>query len=581
MSELPRIRVTAGLRDGYEELMKMIVDHLRLVGSLTVVLAGCLTAQGKDLAELSVETVLPYEIERWQDDFPYSLHVPPRHAGLWYDRNSQQALEKIIANLSGLCTKDAWVMSKEFFDRHWDQSRELLIEKLDETSMAAHTFDHAENILNVIARSDHPGFGEVLLRLTSHSHPGIRRAAYRALLRAGDNDSVVKSFDRYSQMSRSEQIDWVKAAARKVDDELLFPLFRNMLTQAPFEHLRKTVFDEAMLMERERAVELLDPIWRSFPVQMQVRAAGMFVAAGDGRGVARLRPMLELPIEDVGIVALAVQAAGKGDPTLLADELLTLTNEDYEALNLLIIDTISGVPGGPVSDTLVTLTLEHKPLQVQQAALRALLKRGETAELDALVEIVRSEPRGAPFQRAVANLVGAKYAKAVPVLLERLKKAGESQESYFIRMIAQIRAPESFEALTEIFMRPEYRYEKENYSNVTFLGVQLANVDVAWSAMIELMESLPQSDYRRRGTLIHTLANIAGAFPGEERTAEIYDALRRRLFDAEELPQIRILSLNYLRKDIRLSDAMRLRSRMRRDEEGLRMYFSDYLREFF
>ena len=578
---LPAFRVTVGVSDGYEELMKTIVHHLPQCWSVALLVGGFLNAQDEGVAQLSVQTVLPYEIEGWKDDFPYSLHVPPHRSGLWYDRNSQQALEKIIANLSGLCTKDAWVMSKEFFDRHWAESRELLIEKLDETSMEAHTFDHAENILNVVARSDQVAFGEVLLRLTSHSHPGITRAAYRAMLRAGDHDSVVKSFERYGRMSRAEQLDWVKAAARNVNDEQLFPLFRNMLTQAPFEHLRNTVFDEVMKFEPERAVEFLEPIWTSFPVQMQIRAAGKFVAMGDGRGVARLRPVLEFPFEDVGIVGLAVVSAGMGDSEPLLDQLLSLTNEDYEALNLLIIDAISGVPGRSVTDTLVTLTLEHKPLQVQQAALRALLGRGETAELDDLVEVVRTEPRGAVFQRAVANLVAAKYGKVVPVLLERSKKAGESLETYFIRMIARVGVPESFRALTEIFMRPEYRYEDQNYSNVTFLGVQMANIKSASDEMIELMESLPESEYRRRAVLIQTLANIAGAFPGEERSAEIYDAFRRRMLDVEELPQIRILSLEYLRKDIRLSDAMRLRSRMRREEGGLRMYFSDYLQEFF
>ena len=52
-------------------------------------------------------------------------------------------------------------------------------------------------------------------------------------------------------------------------------------------------------------------------------------------------------------------------------------------------------------------------------------------------------------------------------------------------------------------------------------------------------------------------------------------------FDAGELPQIRILALDYLRKDIRLADAMALRKQLRKEPEGMQQYFSDYLYEFF
>jgi hypothetical protein len=132
-------------------------------------------------------------------------------------------------------------------------------------------------------------------------------------------------------------------------------------------------------------------------------------------------------------------------------------------------------------------------------------------------------------------------------------------------------------------MRPEYVFPwRERHSNVTFLGVQFANLNRSSDAMVEFLGTLKREDYRRRAALIHALANLAGARRDEPHIADkIYAALRERVFDTAELPQIRILSLDYMRKDIGLADAMKLKAMLPKEHTGIRQYFSDYLFEFF
>ncbi len=531
----------------------------------------------------SKPSAFDYEFDRWHDDFPYALHVPPKRVGLWYDRNAQQALEKIVNNVSGLCTKPAWMMSKEFFDRHLDRTAELLIEKLDETQRRRDGYDHAENLLTAIARQETSVFAKAIVRTASHSHPGIRRAAFRALLNAGDEAAVMEVGKKFTAMNRSEQTDWVKAAARHLSDKNLFPLFRDMLTKQKYAGMQAYVFDEVMKLPAQRSAKLFDPIWLSMAKDLQLHVAGVMHAAGDERGTLRLRHALKLPVEIVKRKIVAVQGANRGEAAPLVDELLALTNADYEQLNELIVETIHDVPGQRVTDTLLTLTDPSKPYQVRQRALRALHRRGYTSELDLLVETIRKEPEGTKFRNAIADLVGAQYGKAVPGLLERLKKGAQKAEIYYIRMIARINQKESFPALCEVFMRPEYVFPwRERHSNVTFLGVQFANLNRSSDAMVKFLGTLKREDYRRRAALIHALANLAGARRDEPHVADkIYAALRERVFDTAELPQIRILSLDYMRKDIGIADAMKLKAMLPKEHTGIRQYFSDYLFEFF
>jgi len=229
------------------------------------------------------------------------------------------------------------------------------------------------------------------------------------------------------------------------------------------------------------------------------------------------------------------------------------------------------------------MTDSAKPFLVRQAALQALVHRGVNSEFEGLMETLRTSPRNNKFRDAVADVVAAKYGEAVPVLLQRSKQGKVKEQLFYIRMIGSIGTQESFAAFKEIFLRPEYRFTgwRENHSNVTFLGVHFSNLGWASDEIISLLGELPRADYRRRAALVHALANVAGIDPVQESSQRIYDVFREIVFDVKEVPQMRILALDYLRRDVCTADAMKLKARLPKAPKGLRGYFSDYLLEFF
>jgi HEAT repeat protein len=541
------------------------------------------TAKQAGASTPAVEPLMSYGIEEWYEDFPYPLHVPIRKPGMWYDRNSQEAVEKVVSNLSGLCTKPAWLLSKQFFDRHWDVSRELLVEALDAAQRTHSEYDRAENIVNAMGRCKDGLFADVLLRAAAHSHPGIRTAAFRALGNAGDEASIIKIGKLLPRMTRIEQIEWVKAAARKLSDDKLFPIFRDMLLRQEYAHLQNYAFEESMKLPAARAAKLFEPFWLDLAGDLQLYVAGMMHSIGDGRGTVRLKAALKPPIKILKRKLVAVRGAMLGDTSPFVDELLELTLEGQEGLEVLLVGALKDIPGDNVTDTLITMTDHSKPFLVRQAALRALVDRGVTSEFAGLMETLRTSPRNNKFRDAVADLVAAKYGPAVPVLLQRSTEGTLKEQIFYLRMIGNIGSKEAFTAFKEVFLRPEYRFKgwRERHTNVTFLGVHFSNVKDSHGDMLALLASLPRTEYRRKASLIHALANLAGAYPEEAFVKRVYAHLRKVIYDIKEVPQLRILALDYLRRDIGVADAMKLKRGLPKESASMRKYLSDFLLEFF
>ena len=60
--------------------------------------------------------------------------------------------------------------------------------------------------------------------------------------------------------------------------------------------------------------------------------------------------------------------------------------------------------------------------------------------------------------------------------------------------------------------------------------------------------------------------------------------MRRIVFDRDEIPQLRLQALEYLRKDLLLDDAMKLKRALRKEDKkskAMRRCLSDYLFEYF
>ncbi|MGA0871154.1 MAG: hypothetical protein ACO3UM_19670 [Planctomycetota bacterium] len=59
---------------------------------------------------VEVQEHVPPGVRVWHEDFPGAPkrpHVSPRRPGGFYDRTPRQAVEQVVANLQGNCSRDA------------------------------------------------------------------------------------------------------------------------------------------------------------------------------------------------------------------------------------------------------------------------------------------------------------------------------------------------------------------------------------------------------------------------------------------------------------------------------------------
>ena len=121
----------------------------------------------------------------------------------------------------------------------------------------------------------------------------------------------------------------------------------------------------------------------------------------------------------------------------------------------------------------------------------------------------------------------------------------------------------------------------EAKTTLTYLPTLMLNVEGAEREMIQLFEELAGEDTLRRAYMLDLLGKIAAEREGQEIATELYGLLREVVFDRQELPQMRLAALTYLRRDLNLDDAMKLKRSLSDEEPPMRMAFSDFLFDLF
>ncbi|MHC4921419.1 MAG: hypothetical protein ACYTKC_17760 [Planctomycetota bacterium] len=527
-----------------------------------------------------------YGFDEWYGDFAYPPPVPAvRKPGAWYNRSRTEALRKVAANLEGACSQNAWRMAKEFFDRCQEETADLLIETMDRGLTERNRNDLALNTVKVMGRIKNPVFADALWRAFQYPDATIRQEAVRSLIRGGNATVVRKVTGYFEQLSMRARLDWMKACVAQLPDAELAAIMKDLLTRAEYGYMQGPAVQQCLKMPPARAVKMFGPVYDDLTGNVQLSAAGMFHAVSDPRGLGTLRKAMRA--KNRGLQTVAVLAAARGKVEPLLDDILELTSQDLTtskadvALLVAILTTIQRVPGERVNDVLLmfTTTAHH---QVRQTAYQVLKRRGETMALDELLEVARTGT-GIQQSNAIADLISCQHEQVVPLLVEHYKKAGPKEQIRRIRDIAMSGTKAAFEPMKAILMEPEHTLpSKSGYTNVTFLGIHFSNLHRSTAAVIGLLKSLPRQDYRRRAALVHALANVAGARSDEPWTKDVYAALRHIIFDRKEIPQMRLLALDYLRKDLRVEDAMNLKRGLRKKESrAMRSYLSDYLFEYF
>ncbi len=521
-----------------------------------------------------------YDCAVWHDDFPHKPHFPPPAAlGAWYDRNRQQALEKVIANVQGNCSKLAWRFTREFFLRHREESRALLIEAMDAALSRHDHSEHAQNLVQVMGRAKDSYFADALGRAFFGGQAGLRSEALKGMLGSGSAKVLRRVRENFFTLDKLEQIAWVKAAAVHYPDNALVDLCDQMLMQTQFQGLQEVIIDSCMAMEPKRASKALEKSWPRMSGDLKLHIAGIFHAAGDDRGTLQIRHALQTGNLVTKVVAANAAKKGKVEPLL--DELLGLTVENDLALNLVVIESIGKADDSRVEDTLLAFTDESYGEKVNHSALHALAQRGYHQELDRLVKVLATAT-GSTQDNALRALVSSGYEKAVPTIMARLDNAIPRRRVFYLKYVSQMNNSQAAQAMWNIFLQPEAPLVAgDRHTNVTFMSVYLANMNACAAELLELGRSLPKSDYRRRATWLHVMANMAGPDPTAPGMADVYDELRKIALDSQEIPQLRMLSIDYLKKDIRLDDVMQLKRLMRKEKSCVRAYINDFLTEFF
>jgi HEAT repeat protein len=517
----------------------------------------------------------------WKADFPSfgkELHLSPR-TNRTYDRSASAALEQVLRNLSGQCTYESWLFSKMFFVRAPKDSRPLLVENLDRAGQDSDRAPIAENTIEAMAAIGDPQFAPSLLRVLEHGKESTQAKAMHALVTCGTADTVRRAGELLDALTLRAQIDWLRAARAHLGDEVV-PAFRRLLDSPRHAYLMHQVVNEAMRLPPARRLQVLGPLWSRATGEVKLQVAGALHASGDTRGTLLLREVLRG--KDAAAKMLAVEALLGTDLREVLDDVLALTIADDERLRAAAATAIAETPGENVDRTLEVLALDRDET-VRQIALRALVRRGVRGHLDRVLETLRTGT-GTVLTAAINDVVAARDPRAAPVLEERYRQANDDEKRRWLSALGRMRTKDSFGPLRAAFLGPEKRLGSEARAPTTLehAAVLLANLDGAEDDLLRLYDELPAADYRRRACLLTTLGNVAATRTVPGLPAKVYERMRAMLYAPREIPQLRLLALEWLRRDLTLEDQQRLKASLPDEPDpAMRVALNDFLFEFF
>lgn len=517
----------------------------------------------------------------WHADFPLEVHLSPPVSGRYYDFTPTRALERIAAKLQGNCTREGWLAAKEFFRRAPPEAVEILVETMDRAFQAPELADLVENTVQAMGTMTHlrgPELVAALGRALEHPKESVREAAMRALETVGDAAIVRSALPRLRAMTLRSQVAWLRAARAWLGDEVV-DVFGRLLDDREMAFLSGKVIEETLKLPPQQAVRILGPRWERLPSELRPAAAGILHAQGDYRGTGYLQGLLRGG--DPRAQALAIGLAARGDLSKLQDDVLRLSESPSAAVRQAVVLAVQDRPGENVGDLLEVLAMDPAA-EVRQPALRALLARGRREQIDALIERVRTGT-GTMLRQAVTDLAAIGDPRAIPVIAERFRDAPAGEARMYLQALGLSRRAEAFAPMREIFLGPERVVDTAGrLTTVTYTAELFPNLEPAYGRIADLFEELPRTDYRRRALLLRAMGNAAAFTQDEVFARRVYDLYRRLAVDATEIPQMRLLALTYLRKDLRLADMKRL-SRLQHEEKdgAMRKAITGYLFEFF
>lgn len=562
--------MTGGLWANYSRIMRPLPWAL-------VALCACTDAYPGE----NQNPAHPLGFETWDEQFPIRLQLSPRVPGRWYAFSRRQALERVIANLQGNCTREAWLFAKDFFHRAPEEAIEPLIETMDRAFLSPGLGELVQNTVEAMGRMADPRFADALLRALEHDRANVRNAALQSMARSGTPDVVRRTYTMLPFLDLTSKRHWIESARIQLGANAL-PMYAELLQSGapiPFQ----VMLDEVLKMPPAQAAELLRSLWPDARGDLKVIIAGVFHAVGDGAGTAVLQQALRGG--DATLVRLAIQGTRAGDLQPLLEDILRQTLHPDADVRAEAVLTIADLPGENITDTLQLLAATSDDWIVQAEALAALVRRGHRDEMDRIIEQLNTVT-GTALSRALDLVQATGDGVAVPVILARYAKTPPGEGRGFLQAIAFTRAPEAFEPLTNLFLGEERAVEPTPTVGVVkttmnYIPTLLLNLEGVEQEMIQLFHDLPREDVRRRAYMLDTLGKNAAEHEGAAASTQIYGLMRGMVLDRQESPQMRLAALTYLRRDLTLEDAMAIKGILSEEDMPMRRALSDFLFDLF
>ncbi|MCB9878562.1 MAG: hypothetical protein H6835_13275 [Planctomycetes bacterium] len=527
----------------------------------------------------------PYKLEPFHEDYPAELEYPQR-GGLDFEGTRRQILQRLADHLQGNVSPAAWHLATEFYWRAPEDAIEPLIDTMDRSLGNPAFGDVVKNCAEAMGHMAREEFDGALQRALQHKSEAARQAAYAALARCGKAESVRRLAADFTLMDGRAREAWLSAVRERLPDERVAML--RAVYMAPYpKGVREQVMQQLQRMPASEAAEVMRGRWEEPIDEYKAIIAGALHAAGDGAGTAWIQDALRG--EDTRRMLLAIQRCIFGtDPSVLGalrEDLLRATTHLRAEVRLEAARQLARLPGDDIADVFEVLTAPSESWEVRSLALRELTRRGRGAAVAVLLEELPTAT-GLRLQELLSQLAASGDPRAVPVLVERFAAAPEKEGRPFLQALAQNGSAAAARALTEIFLGPEKLVYEGDIGRLTtrnYVPKLLLNLRGPEQEILDTYAALPRAQWRERALLLPTLAGIAADRVTDKALQQRCTApLREILFDKAELPQLRVHALNLLaRKWMTIEEVLRLKAQRFDEQAGLRVLFTDFLRENF
>lgn len=313
---------------------------------------------------------------------------------------------------------------------------------------------------------------DLLYGLTSHAHPLVRKQSMRAFLQVADPRGPQVMAAAILDPDADVRFGNIQLAYHFTDD----PAVRNALLRACTDtdpRTRYLAMERAVFDTPEQAFTVLDKALVDDDGMVQAMAAVRLGGMKDTRAVDRLLTMLDAA--DPKTHRLAILGLGHANDAHAEEALLTLLQKKGEprvqvvlalqgSMNPRVIHAVLGLlPGADVelrymiymkfevaptplaTDALQKALVRETDDDLKSMLLRGLEAIGNVKAADALLAIVNDVKQAKFHQQALYALGRTRDARALPVLLARLKGKGDNWGA--VRGMGAYGGPQAYDAL--------------------------------------------------------------------------------------------------------------------------------------